>query len=199
MSALVLASRSPRRQEILERAGIPFLVRPADIDETPLDGESPVDHVRRLARAKAEAVSAAPEEIVLAADTVVVVDGLILGKPAGPADAARMLRLLSAREHQVLTGVCFRAYGRTMVDQESTRVWFTPLTGPQIEAYVASGEPLDKAGAYAIQGLASKFIPRIEGCYFNVVGLPAAKVFRYLEELREHRSFLRGAPTPIPR
>ena len=189
MSALVLASRSPRRQEILERAGIPFVVRPADIDETPLHRESPVDHVRRLARAKAEAVSAAPEEIVLAADTVVVVDGLILGKPAGPADAARMLRLLSGREHQVLTGVCFRAYGGSMVDQESTRVWFTPLTGPQIDAYVASGEPLDKAGAYAIQGLASKFIPRIEGCYFNVVGLPAAKVFRYLEELREHRSF----------
>jgi septum formation protein len=186
VSVLVLASSSPRRQEILKRAGIPFLVRPADIDETLREGELPAAYVRRLAQAKAESVPADSEEIVLAADTVVVVDGLILGKPAGGADAARMLRLLSGREHQVLTGVCLRAQARSVVDEESTRVWFVPLTEDQIADYVSSGEPLDKAGAYAIQGLASKFIPRIEGCYFNVVGLPIAKVFGCLERLSPH-------------
>lgn len=177
---LVLASRSPRRQELLRRAGIAFLVRPADIEEAPLPGEEPRPHVERLARAKAEAVQAERGEIVLAADTVVVVDGEILGKPATPEDAARMLRRLSGREHLVMTGVCLRNGAHLDVETEVTRVRFAPLSEQEIADYVASGEPMDKAGAYAAQGLASKFIDRIEGCYFNVVGLPLARVYRML-------------------
>ncbi len=177
---LVLASRSPRRQEILTRAGIPFTVRPADISEEAAPGEEPRHHVERLAREKAEAVEAAPGEVVLGADTVVVVDGQILGKPAGAEDARRMLSALSGREHEVMTGICLRGRGRAIVRTEVTRVRFVPLTPADIDAYIASGEPMDKAGAYAIQGLASKFIDRIEGCYFNVVGLPIALVWRNL-------------------
>ena len=180
---LVLASRSPRRQEILERAGFRFVVRPAEVDETVLPGETAPDHVRRLARAKAGMITAAPDEIVLGADTVVVAGEQILGKPADEADAARMLRLLSGREHVVLTGICLRAGDRRIEDFESTRVRFVSLAPAEIEAYVASGEPMDKAGAYAIQGLASKFIERIEGCYFNVVGLPVARVYRRMRDL----------------
>jgi septum formation protein len=174
---LILASRSPRRREILTAAGISFVVRPAEVDESVRDGEDAEAYVRRVARAKAEAVEAAPEDSVLGADTVVVVDGAILGKPADTADARRMLRQLAGREHTVLTGVCLRR-GNGFVDHvEATRVRFAPLSDREIDAYVESGEPLDKAGAYAIQGLASKFIDRIEGCYFNVVGLPVAKVY----------------------
>ncbi len=180
---LVLASRSPRRQEILERAGFAFVVRPADVDESALEGENPVEHVRRLAREKAMAVDCAEGETVLGADTVVVAGGEILGKPRDAGDAARMLRMLSGRDHQVLTGICLRTPTRHIVDIEATRVWFRPLTAGDIAAYISSGEPMDKAGAYAIQGLASKFIPRIEGCYLNVVGLPAAKVAAHLERL----------------
>ncbi|MCL5745622.1 MAG: Maf family protein [Acidobacteria bacterium] len=182
---LVLASRSPRRQEILERAGFAFVVRPADVDESTEEGEDPAEHVRRLSRDKAMAVECAEGETVLGADTVVVAGGEILGKPRDAEDAARMLRMLSGREHQVLTGICLRTPRRHIVDIESTRVWFRPLSAVHIGDYIASGEPMDKAGAYAIQGLASKFIPRIEGCYFNVVGLPAAKVAAHLESLRD--------------
>lgn len=185
---LVLASRSPRRQEILERAGFQFVVRPADVDESPVEGEDPVEHVQRLAREKALAVECAGGETVLGADTVVVAGGEILGKPRDAEDAARMLRMLSGRDHQVLTGICLRTYKRHVVDVEATRVWFRPLEKHEVDAYIASGEPMDKAGAYAIQGLASKFIPRIEGCYFNVVGLPVAKVAAYLEELWDRSS-----------
>ena len=180
---LILASQSPRRQEILARAGIAFVARPAEVDESIIAGEDPQAHVRRLARAKAEAVQAGPSHIVLGADTVVVAGEEILGKPAGPEDAARMLAALSGREHVVLTGVCLRSKDRVVVDVESTRVRFIPLSDAEIAAYVASGEPVDKAGAYAIQGLASKFIDRVEGCYFNVVGLPVALVYRHLREL----------------
>lgn len=180
---LILASRSPRRQELLARAGIPFTMRPADIDETWLEGEDPRAHVERLARAKAAAVAAGPDDVVLGADTVVVVDDEILGKPADAADAARMLRRLEGREHRVLTGVCLKRGHREAVDSEATVVRFAPLSEAEIEAYVASGEPMDKAGAYAIQGLASKFVERVEGCYFNVVGLPVAKVHRLLKSL----------------
>jgi len=180
---LVLASASPRRREILERAGIPFVIRPASVDETLLGGESAEAYVKRLARAKAEAVDAAPGDLVLGADTVVVVDDQILGKPADPADAALMLTLLNGRWHEVLTGICLRSDQETIVEAVSTRVHFTPLTGGDIDGYVASGEPMDKAGAYAIQGLASKFIDGIEGCYFNVVGLPVATVFRHYRRL----------------
>ena len=180
---LVLASESPRRQDLLRQAGIPFIVIPAGVEEQPLPGEDARTHVERLARAKAEAVSASAEDIVLGADTVVVVDGQILGKPAGAADAARMLRLLSGREHQVVTGICLRRGRDLITDVETTTVRFLPLSEDEIRDYVASGEPLDKAGAYAIQGLASKFIDRIEGCYFNVVGLPLAVVWKRLKAL----------------
>jgi septum formation protein len=180
---LVLASQSPRRREILTQAGIPFVVRTGLVDETPLPGESPADCVRRLAEEKACSVAATPGETVLGADTTVVVDGEMLAKPLDPSDARRMLGRLSGRRHEVLTGICLKRGDRLLRDCAATQVWFTPMTPAEIDAYVASGEPLDKAGAYAIQGLASKFIEKIEGCYFNVVGLPVALVFRSLRDL----------------
>jgi septum formation protein len=181
---LVLASQSPRRSELLRNAGIPFRVQAADVDETPLPGEPPVDYVRRLAHAKANAV---PGNLVLGADTVVVASGEILGKPANPADATRMLQLLSGRSHEVITGVCL-AGAETIVAHDTTTVFFSPLTGEEIAGYVATGEPMDKAGAYAIQGLASRFVERIEGSYSNVVGLPVALVYRLLApELQRSR------------
>jgi septum formation protein len=179
---LVLASRSPRRSEILQQAGIPFVVRPADVDETPREHESPKDYVTRIATDKAAAVPAGPGEIVLGADTTVVAGGAILAKPENPADAARMLETLSGRRHEVITGICLKSAGRMVRDWSETSVWFASLSAPEIADYVASGEPMDKAGAYAIQGLASKFIQRVEGCYFNVVGLPIAMVYRHLRE-----------------
>jgi septum formation protein len=176
---LVLASQSPRRAEILRQAGIPFTVRVVPVDETPLAGEKPHDYVRRLAEAKVLAVPAAADETVLGADTTVVVKGEMLGKPEDDADARRMLAMLSGRRHEVLTGICLKRGDGLVRDLAVTAVWFAPLTGREIAEYIASGEPMDKAGAYAIQGLASKFIPRIEGCYFNVVGLPIALVYRH--------------------
>ena len=181
---LLLASRSPRRREILESAGIPFEVRAVDIHESRRDDEPPDDYVRRLAREKAEAVRASLDDVVLGADTVVVLDRHVLEKPVDAEDARRMLRLLSGRDHVVITGVCLRSAQRLIVDSERTIVRFMAMTEEEIEQYAASGEPMDKAGAYAIQGLASKFIVRVEGCYFNVVGLPVAKVYRMLRELR---------------
>ena len=177
---LVLASKSPRRQQILRDAGIPFVVRSADVPEQRRPNESPADYVRRLAEEKAFAVTILEGEVVLGADTVVVIDGLVLEKPIDASDAIRMLGLLSGREHEVITGICLRSDGRKIVDAATTRVRFVPLTREQIEAYVESGEPMDKAGAYAIQGLASKFIDRVEGSYSNVVGLPVALVYRLL-------------------
>ena len=180
---IVLASQSPRRSEILRQAGISFVARPANVDETARPGEIPEDYVKRVARDKATAVGAAPGEIVLGADTVVVIDGEILGKPGDSADAARMLGLLAGREHEVLTGFCLRRGAEMVFDCARTRVWFRPLTREEIVEYVASGEPMDKAGAYAIQGLASKFIERIEGSYTNVVGLPIEVVQQVLRKL----------------
>ncbi len=181
---LVLASASPRRQELLRNAGIAFTVQPADVDETPLPGESARDCAERLARDKALAiVRLRPQDVILGADTVVVVDDQILGKPTDANDAARMLRLLSGRTHQVITGVCVIAPSSNVnVASETTQVVFADLSEDNIRGYVATGEPMDKAGAYAIQGIASRWIPRIEGDYSNVVGLPIALVHRMLKE-----------------
>jgi septum formation protein len=180
---LILASRSPRRADLLRAAGFDFVVRVADIDETPRAGELPRDYESRLAYEKAHAISAAPDEIVLAADTTVVVDNEILGKPEDAADAVRMLTALSGRAHEVITGICLRQGENIVRGVDVTGVWFSSLSPEEIEAYVASGEPMDKAGAYAIQGLASRFIPRIEGSYSNVVGLPVALVSEALSKL----------------
>ena len=182
---LVLASRSPRRREILQQAGIPFLVRPSDVDETPRDREFPRDYVARIAAEKVSAVPAAPGEIVLGADTTVVAAGEMLAKPRDAADAARMLEMLSGRRHDVLTGICLKLAGRVITDCAETGVWFASLSRQEIAEYVASGEPMDKAGAYAIQGLAAKFVQRIEGCYYNVMGLPVAMVYRHLQALED--------------
>jgi septum formation protein len=180
---VLLASRSPRRAELLTAAGIPFQVRSADIDETPRKGESAREYVLRLAEEKACAVRAVDSEIVLAADTTVVLGDEILGKPADSADAARMLAALSGQRHQVLTGVCVRrSDGRQVLDVAVTDVWFSAMSAGEIAEYVASGEPLDKAGSYGIQGLASRWVTRIEGSYTNVVGLPVALVYGLLRE-----------------
>jgi septum formation protein len=184
---LVLASQSPRRRELLETAGIPFTVRVSNVEEVRAPGELPDAYVRRLACAKAEAAWEGRDEIVLGADTIVVL-GVVLGqevleKPRDAADARAMLARLAGREHVVITGICLRHPGGVAIDSTATRVCFTKLTDTEIDAYVASGEPMDKAGAYAIQGLASKFVERIEGCYFNVIGLPLSQVYRYLKSL----------------
>jgi septum formation protein len=178
---LVLASQSPRRAEILRNAGIPFVVRAAPVDETPRDGEKPEDYVQRLAEEKARAVEADAAETVLGADTTVVIDGEMLGKPVDADDAYRMLELLAGRRHEVMTGIAIRRDAEVTRDWAVTAVWFAPMTASEIAEYVASGEPMDKAGAYAIQGLASRFIERIEGCYFNVVGLPVSLVYRHVK------------------
>ncbi len=192
---LVLASASPRRIELLTQAGYRFRVHPARIPEDPLPGEEPIIYVTRLAREKAEAVyrkltagGDSEEErpdsrslAVLGADTTVTLDNTILGKPVDAADAARMLRLLSGRTHRVITGVALVTAAGIEVAAEVTAVRFLTLSDAEIADYVAGGEPMDKAGAYAIQGLAARWIPRIEGCYFNVMGLPLALVSSLLE------------------
>jgi septum formation protein len=190
---LVLASASPRRQELLRNAGITFEVQPADIPEDPLRGEGAKECAERLAREKALAIARQrPHDVVLGADTVVVVDGQydgqLLGKPCDGADAARMLRMLSGREHRVITGVCLVVSGQPSVGSETTTVTMSEITEKEIADYIASGEPMDKAGGYAIQGIASRWIPRIEGDYSNVVGLPVALVFRMLREIRSQFS-----------
>ena len=208
---LILASASPRRQELLRNAGIPFIAQPADLDETPHPEEDARTCAERLAREKALAISCInPDSRVLGADTVVVVDGTILNKPADRADAVRMLRMLSSRVHQVITGVCLvqpvsgqpistpsqlvplpaapdvpytklSEEGREFfIGSEITSVTMSEISEQEIHEYVATGEPMDKAGAYAIQGRASRWIPRIVGDYSNVVGLPVALVYRML-------------------
>jgi septum formation protein len=191
---LVLASASPRRSELLTQAGYSFTVQPAHIPEDPRPGEDPIAYVVRLAREKAEAVfretgnseqgtvnSGSGELVVLGADTTVTVDGQILGKPEDAVDAARMLRMLAGRTHLVMTGVAVVTATRTEVAAEVTAVRFLSLSDADIAEYIATGEPMDKAGAYAIQGRAAKWIPRIDGDYFNVVGLPLALVSTMLE------------------
>ena len=188
---LVLASASPRRRELLTQAGFSFDVRPAHIPEDPHEDEDPIAYVTRLAREKAEVVyrelsadgGADGTLVVLGADTTVTLDNHILGKPEDAADAARMLRMLSGRSHHVITGVAVVTARGAEVAAEVTAVRFLTLTDAEIADYVATGEPMDKAGAYAIQGIASRWVERIDGCYFNVVGLPVPRVYRMLRTL----------------
>jgi septum formation protein len=182
---LILASQSPRRSELLTTAGIPFTVRVREVEEIRAPGEPPDAYARRLARAKAEAAWENRDEIVLGADTIVVLDQQVLEKPRDAADARSMLERLAGREHTVITAICLRHPSGVQVDSTATRVRFAPLAESEIADYVASGEPMDKAGAYAIQGLASKFVERVEGCYFNVIGLPLSQVYRYLKSLEK--------------
>lgn len=180
---LILASASPRRAELLSSAGFAFEVAPADVDETPLQDEAPQAYALRVAGDKAAAVAARCRESgtrVLAADTVVVAGGEIMGKPADPGDAARMLKRLSGKAHDVITAVVLRAGRREIHDVVTTRVHLLPLSDDEIAWYVASGEPEGKAGAYAIQGRAARFIERIEGSWSNVVGLPISTVHRLM-------------------
>jgi septum formation protein len=193
-STLILASASPRRRELLTQAGYRFEVQPSSVPESRRPGEDAIRFATRLAREKAEEVFARnqsstgrPPVMVLGADTVVVCDGEVMGKPADAADATRMLLLLSGRTHQVVTGVAVVwGLGSAEVAAELTQVTMRTLSPQEVADYVASGEPMDKAGAYAIQGYAGRWIPRINGCYFNVVGLPLALVTSLLEgaELR---------------
>ncbi len=184
---LILASASPRRAEILRDAGLPFEVLPAVVNETPRPGEEPEKLVQRLAEAKAQACAAraTPPAIVIAADTVVALEGHILGKPRSAVDARAMLEKLSGRTHTVLTGLALIRLpdGERRSAIETTFVTVAPLSAEVIAEYLATGEPFDKAAAYAIQGRAGCFIPRIEGCYFNVVGLPLARLYQLLREL----------------
>ena len=184
---LILASNSPRRRELLRNAGFQFDVRPSGIAEARLPDESPENFAGRLARDKALDVARQSQagRVVLGADTVVSVNGEILEKPVDAADAARMLRTLSGRVHRVITAVCLVRAPESVLAwrHETTSVTFRKLTDEEIESYVASGEPFDKAGGYAIQGLASRFIPRIDGCYFNVVGLPVPLLYEMMKSV----------------
>ena len=179
---LVLASASPRRAELLKAAGFTFEVLPPLVDEAPRIAEPPREYTLRVARDKAGSASAYhPDDAILAADTIVVIGDQILGKPAGSDDATRMLQLLSGAEHIVQTAVVLRVGGREWSDLASTRVRFAPLATDEITWYVATGEPVGKAGAYAIQGYAARFVQWIEGSWSNVVGLPVATVYRMLK------------------
>ncbi len=180
---IVLASASPRRKDLLRNAGIDFVLKPSNIPEVLHPGEAPDAFAKRMAREKASAVAAQhPDQIVLGADTVVVVDDQALGKPENEQDAVRMLRLLSGRKHEVITGVCLMGKNFEDTRCESTAVYFSELSDDDVRAYVASGEPMDKAGAYAIQGGASPWIAKIDGDYSNVVGLPVSLVLRMLRQ-----------------
>ncbi len=191
MHRLILASASPRRRELLAQAGYAFEVYPSHVNEDLRRGEDAIAYVIRLAREKALSVfteissksTAPPQVVVLGADTTVTLDSHILAKPEDAADAARMLRMLSGRTHRVITGIAIATAKGVEVAAEVTGVQFRTLSDAEIDAYIATGEPMDKAGAYGIQGLAAKWIPRVEGCYFNVVGLPLALVATMLEQL----------------
>lgn len=197
---LILASASPRRAELLTAAGIEFEPWPVGLDETALPGETPEAHVQRLAASKARAaLERHPDSLVLGADTVVVLEGRILGKPRDAGEARAMLAALAGRHHDVLTGVALVSAGECVQDLCRTRVWFSTLSGQDIDEYVASGEPMDKAGAYGIQGLASRFVERIDGSYTNVVGLPVELVARLLQERVSPRAGLPAAPAPARR
>ena len=180
---LILASASPRRKELMGLFHIPFVIRAADIDETMDPGKAPYDEVARVSRCKALAVQREPEDVVVAADTIVVCQGRVLGKPHSPEEAAAMLRLLSGREHQVMTGCTVLRGDRAETFTEVTDLTFRELTDGEIRAYVASGEPMDKAGAYGIQGGAARFCPGIHGDYYNVMGLPVCRLGQALKKI----------------
>ncbi|HXE15221.1 MAG TPA: Maf family protein [Bryobacteraceae bacterium] len=180
---LILASASPRRHELLLAAGIAHVVQPSNIPEDRHPDESPSSYVCRIAACKVGTIAAADSDVVLGADTVVCVEGEVLGKPRDDRDAARMLNFLSGREHRVLTGIALRKGERLIHDLAETQVWFDEIAPDEIAEYIRTGEANDKAGAYAIQGYASRFVRRIEGSYHNVVGLPVSLVYRHLKEL----------------
>jgi septum formation protein len=179
---IILASASPRRREILKKAGLKFSVKTADVDETLPDGISPANAVRYLCRIKNEAIKADENTVVITADTVVACEGKILGKPETKKQAREMLTLLSGREHSVYTGVCIRKGKKKKIFTDRTRVYFYDLSKKEIDAYIETGEPMDKAGAYGIQGGAGVFVKKINGDYYNVVGLPLARLVRELKE-----------------
>jgi len=192
---LVLASQSPRRRELLSLAGFTFTIQPASIPEVPSPDESPSAYVARLATEKAHALNPAPNQVILAADTTVALDsGLLLEKPANQQEAFAMLKALSGRSHSVFTAICLLHNKHHTTHVEHTSVWFAPLSESEIVEYIATGEPYDKAGGYGVQGQASKFIPRIEGCFFNVMGLPIHQVYRLFSE----GGLLAKAETPSP-
>jgi septum formation protein len=179
---VVLASQSPRRRQLLSLIGIEHDVRPANIDESYFAGEQPRAHALRLARGKAEAI-AASGAVTIGSDTIVVVDGEVLGKPSDGAEAARMLRRLSGRAHTVITAVAVRWRDRLVADAEEVTVTFRDLSDGEIAAYIATGEPMDKAGAYGIQGYGATIVERVDGDYFAVMGLPLNRLTRLLESL----------------
>ena len=194
---IILASQSPRRRELLSLVGIPHEVVPADIDESVLPHESPASHTERLARSKAETIALRePAAVIIGSDTIVVLDGDILGKPVDAADARGMLERLSGRTHTVLTAVAVAHRGRTVSGVESVEVTFRPLSGPQIEAYIATGEPMDKAGAYGIQGYGAVIVERVHGDYFAVMGLALGRLVGLLDEVGVSYRF--GVP-PVAR
>ena len=180
---LILASQSPRRKELMGLFHVPFTVRAADIDETMDSGRSPYDEVARVSRLKAEATPREPDDVVIAADTIVVCDGKVLGKPKDEADAVAMLRLLSGRDHQVMTGMTVLRGGEAVTHTEVTDIHFRNLSEQEIVSYVRTGEPMDKAGSYAIQGGAALFCEKMDGDYYNVVGLPVCRLGQILRRM----------------
>lgn len=182
MPRVILASASPRRRELMTLIGIPHEVRPADIDETYLPGETPRGHALRLAREKAQRI-AEPDAVVVGSDTIVVIDGEVLGKPRDDDDAARMLERLSGQSHTVITAVAVSWNGRVLAEAESVEVTFRPLTDQEIRDYIATREPMDKAGAYGIQGFGATIVARVDGDYFAVMGLPLQRMVALMREL----------------
>ena len=200
---LILASSSPRRRELMTQAGLAFIAEPADIDETALPNEPAAAYVQRLAIEKAQAVyklhaNTADDMVVLAADTCVVLDDLLLGKPVTGSEAIRMLTMLSGRTHAVMTGIAAVSSTRTVADVEITQVTFNLIEESELVRYLSSSEPLDKAGAYGIQGYAARWIPRIEGDYFNVVGLPIARTVGLIAEACAKAATQEKAPSLTP-
>ena len=180
---LILASASPRRQELLKVFGCPFTVRAADIDETMDPDQAPYDEVARVSRQKAQAIAAGQDDVIIAADTIVVCCGKVLGKPRDAEDARRMLSLLSGRDHQVMTGCTVMRGSRAVTFTEVTDLHFRPLLPQEIRRYILTGEPMDKAGAYGIQGGAALFCQRMEGDYYNVMGLPLCRLGQVLRDM----------------